>query len=140
MYYFDHVYPSEAARNLGAFHASDVPFTFGHVGPGAVALKNWPTPPDGPKDLAMSKTIMDYLVAFAQSGRPAPANLPAWREFDVERQTVMTFADGQARPAEHFSPGMFELQDAYMKRLGQAGQHWSWSNMGVAAAPIAPPS
>lgn len=45
MYYFDHVYASAAARVLGAFHASDIAFTFGNIGPDALTPANWPASP-----------------------------------------------------------------------------------------------
>lgn len=51
--------------------------------------------------------------------------------------SYLAFRDGAAVPSDHLTPGMFELQDAYMRRLAAAGQTWSWSNMGIAAAPAA---
>lgn len=137
MYSFDHVYPSAAARGLGAFHASDVFFVFGHVGPGSITLPNWPSPPQGPKDIAMSETLMDYWVAFARRGRPEADGRPTWAPFDAAGQAYVAFREGEAVPGHHLSPGMFELQDAYIRRLAAAGRTWSWANMGIAAAPAA---
>lgn len=139
VYYFDHVYPSAAARGLGAFHSSDVAFVFGSVGPGAVTLSNWPSAPSGGEDVAMSHTLMDYWVAFARTGRPAPKGQPTWPSFEVGQRSYMALRDGAAVPSAELMPGMFELQDAYMRRLEAAGRNWSWANMGVAATPLAAP-
>ncbi len=135
MYYFDHVYPSAAERGLGAFHASDIAYTFGTLGPDATLPVNYPASPSRPVDYAMSDTVMNYLTAFARTGRPDAPGRPSWRPYDGKVQAYMTFRNGDAVPSTHLLPGSFELQDAYMARLRAADTHWSWRNMGIAAAP-----
>ena len=138
MYYFDHAYPPAAARGLGAFHASDILFTFGNIGPDAVLPPNWPSPCDSPADIAMADTLMDHWVAFARTGCPASEGHPAWPFFDPDRQAYLLFQDGEASSGQRPMAGMFELQDAYMTRLGVAGRSWTWENIGTAATPIDP--
>lgn len=139
LYYFDHVYPSAEARGVGAFHSSDVPFVFGNVGPGAIAPKNWPSPPAGAEDIALSRAMMDYWVAFARTGRPAAPRRPAWPAFTDVDGAYLAFRQGRAVPATHLLPGMFEVQDAHMGRLRARGQAWVWTNTGAWAPPLAKP-
>src|SRR5690606_21942604 len=40
MYVFDHCYPAAAARDLCAFHASELPFVFGRVGQAGLSRSN----------------------------------------------------------------------------------------------------
>jgi para-nitrobenzyl esterase len=87
----------------------------------------------------MSRTLRDYWVALAKTGRPEPEGQPTWPAFDAGQQAYMAFRAGAAIPSQRLSPGMFELQDAYLRRLGAAGKSWSWANMGIAAEPLAPP-
>ena len=136
LYYFDHVYPSAEARGVGAFHSSDVPFVFGNVGPGALAPRNWPSPPPArPEDIAMSDALMDYWTAFARTGRPDPAGRPAWPAFTGPDGGYMAFRAGQAAPSSGLLPEMFEVQDAHMRRLRADDRAWTWINTGIAAPP-----
>lgn len=136
MYYFDHVYLSAAACGLGAFHASDIAFTFGNIGADAPTLPNWPSPPNDAADAQMAQMLMDYLVAFATTGRPDTAACPVWPAFDETRRSCLVLRDGAAHVEGPLMPGMFELQEAYMSRLQAAETSWDWSNMGVAASPL----
>lgn len=140
MYLFDHVYRSAEQRGLGAFHASDVQFTFGNVGAGSPTLRNWPAPPDAPADVEMAEVMMNHWTALARSGRPEGEGLAAWPVFDLERQCCLVLRDGSATSLERLMPGMFEFQDAYMRRLQDAGIPWTWANMGTAASSLAPPA
>ena len=135
MYYFDHVYASAAARDLGAFHASDIAFTFGNIGPDAVTPVNWPAAPQAPEDLATADAMMKYWLAFAQTGRPNAADLPTWPSFDPRQRSCLVLGQKAATVEHAFMPGMFEMQDAYMARLQAADEPWSWVNMGTAASP-----
>ena len=53
LYFFDHGYPAAEARGFHAFHGSEMPYTFGHVGKDAVLPPNWPLP-EGPKENGLS--------------------------------------------------------------------------------------
>tara|TARA_B110001454_G_scaffold189118_1_gene187534 strand:- start:2652 stop:4244 length:1593 start_codon:yes stop_codon:yes gene_type:complete len=136
MYYFDHIYPSANERGLGAFHASDIFFTFGQIGPDTQVPPNWPSPAQGPDDVRMARTMMDYFVAFAATGKPDVAEYPLWPRFDRPGQACLVFRDGEALPSTHILPGMFELFDAHFARMRKAGVAWTWENMGTAAVPI----
>lgn len=131
LYYFDHVYPSAAERGVGAFHSCEVPFVLGNVGPGAIAPRNWPSPPGAPSDVAMSGVLMDYWSAFAKTGRPAPAGQPAWPAFTHPSGGYLAFRDGAAIPSNNLLPGAFEVHDAHMRRLRDNNLNWTWANIAV---------
>lgn len=132
LYLFDHCYPTARARDLCAFHASDVPYVFGHVGADAVLPPNWPRP-EGPDEEALSADMLDYWVSFAATGRPASDGHPEWLAY-ANDQAYMRFS---LRPSPGFNPipGMFEMQEALVERRRQAGRQW-FVNVGVAAPVI----
>jgi para-nitrobenzyl esterase len=139
LYYFDHVYPSAAARRLGAFHSSDVPFVFGNVGLDAIAPARWPRPPHGPEDLALSQTMQAYWTAFARAGRADVLGRPAWAQFD-ESGAYMAFRGGRAVPSTGLLPGMFELFEDIIAMKRAAGvQWWKWSGIGLSIQEQAAP-
>lgn len=135
LYYFDHVPAAAAERGVGSFHSSDVPYVFGNIGPGAIAPRNWPTPPTDAQDIAMSEVVMDYWAAFARTGRPVPAGHPAWPAFTAPDGGYLAFRGGQATAETNLLPGMFAVQDAQMQRLRAADEAWVWPNTGVWARP-----
>lgn len=132
LYRFEHCYPAAKARNLCGFHASEVPFVFGHIGPDASLPENWPRP-EGAEQRALSKTMMRYWVNFAKTGVPSSQGGPQWKPY-ASAENYMRFAD-KPIAATHPEPGMFELHEEVVNRRRQAGQQW-FLNVGVAADPI----
>src|SRR5690606_6977235 len=78
LYYFDHDYPSAAAANLTAFHASEVPFVFGTFD---AIPAGWPAIPDTPGERQLAGAMLDYWTSFARSGRPSASDSPEWEAF-----------------------------------------------------------
>jgi para-nitrobenzyl esterase len=134
-YYFDHTYPSELMRGIGAFHGSELPFVFGHVGAGVRVMPNWPDPPAQPEDHAMSEILMDYWTAFAKDGKPSAPGRPTWPAFTGVEGGYLALRNGQAIPASNLRPGMFAVHDATYRRLRAAGRAWTWDNIGAWAPP-----
>lgn len=133
-YYFDHVSAGAKARNLGAFHSSDVPFVMGNVGPGAFAPRNWPAPPSAETDIAVSEGLMDYWAAFANAGRPSPSDRPEWPSFNTANRSYLLINDGRITPSSDLMPGMYELQNERMRRLRESGSvQWNWLRTGPTA-------
>jgi para-nitrobenzyl esterase len=134
LYYFDHVYPSSAERGLGAFHASEVPFVFGEVGPGATVPENWPAPPSRPKDVAVSQAMMDYWVGFARTGRPQAAGRAEWPAFSASARGYMRFGGEGASARADLLPGVFEFHDSVVQSRRHSGDaSWEMWNTGLAA-------
>ena len=72
----------------GALHGEEVPFVFGHAGPG------WT---DG--DRAVAELVQSYWVNFARTGDPNGGGLPAWQPYRGDGP-VIWFGNGTARPGE----------------------------------------
>lgn len=85
-YRFGYVATSLRATVRGAPHASEIPFVFdtvaAHYGRNASRA-----------DQAMARTIQEYWIAFARTGRPAPHGEPAWPEYHASTDRLMSFTD-----------------------------------------------
>lgn len=132
LYRFDYCYPAAQALDLCAFHASDVPFVFGHVGADATLSANWPRP-EGETSRQLSAAMMDYWVSFARSGTPESAGHAQWRPYGTD-ENVMRFAD-RPEADTNLQPGMFELVEEVVCRRRAAGQQWFY-NAGLYADPV----
>jgi para-nitrobenzyl esterase len=122
LYYFDHDYPSAAAANLTAFHASEVPFVFGNLD---AVPPGWPAIPDTPGERRISAAMLDYWTSFSRSGQPSARNAPDWEAFAPNR-AYLSFADSP-RPARQFMPGVYELHEQIMcRRRASGAQSWNW--------------
>jgi para-nitrobenzyl esterase len=70
---------------LGACHGIDVPFVFDLIGtPGAEKFAG-----SGPEAEALGRAASGAWLAFARSGSPGHAGLPAWPRFDARRATML---------------------------------------------------
>ena len=118
LYFFDHPYPAAEARGLRAFHGSEMPFTFGHVGKDAVLPPNWPLPV-GPKEQAFSDAMISYWTSFARTGVPKAPGEPDWPTY-APNKSYMDFVETPV-PGTDLMPGMFELQEAIVERARRAG-------------------
>jgi para-nitrobenzyl esterase len=135
LYVFDHDYAAARARNLRAFHASEVPFVFGHVGPDAKLPPNWPRP-EGAEDAALSNAMMDYWVSFARTGKPQAAGEPVWQTF-IPGKNYMRFDRTPVASTDPY-PGMYTLNEEVVSRRRRAGNQQWFNNVGVAGTPVIP--
>jgi carboxylesterase type B len=71
--------PGKESRRCGAFHTSDVPYSFGYLSP--LRAKWWT-----PADRALAEMMSSYLANFARTGDPNGDKLPVWNPFP----TVLT--------------------------------------------------
>lgn len=132
LYYFDHDYPSAAAADLTAFHASEVPFVFGTF---EAIPAGWPAIPNTPRERQLADAMLDYWTSFARSGGPSATNGPAWESF-AAAGSYMTFSE-TPRLSRQFMPGMYELHEQIMCRRREAGtQSWNWRSGSI--APVIP--
>jgi para-nitrobenzyl esterase len=122
LYFFDHAYPAAEARGLHAFHGSEMPYTFGHVGKDAVLPPNWPLP-DGPEEAVLSDAMISYWTSFARTGVPKAPGQPDWPPY-AQNEGYMDFVE-TPEPSTNLMPGMFELQEEIVRRARRAGdQPW----------------
>jgi len=131
LYLFDRCDPESRARDLCAFHASELPYLFGRIGPDAMLPENWPRL-DGSEERALSDAMMDYWVSFARTGVPASPGGPAWPPYS-DREAFMRFAATPIAERDLF-PGMFELHEAWFAARRQTGEPW-FTNIGVNGSP-----
>lgn len=132
LYYFDHDYPSAAAADLTAFHASEVPFVFGTF---ENTPAGWPVIANSAEEREFSNAMLDYWTSFARDGRPSARQAPAWEAFAPRRAYMHLGAS--PRPSLQLLPGMFELHEQVACRRRQDGsQSWNWRT--GSTAPILP--
>ncbi|MFZ0500627.1 MAG: carboxylesterase family protein [Steroidobacteraceae bacterium] len=136
LYFFDHGYPAASAMGLHAFHASEIPFVFGRIGPGAPMLEYWPRA-QGAGEEALSNAMIAYWTSFARSGVPKAPGQPGWPTFAPGR-SYMHFAK-RPEVATDLMPGMYALNEEVMERRRRAGDQQWRDDVGV-AAPVLPPA
>ena len=85
--------PVEGGRRLTP-HSLDLPFVFDNVSKGVTMVG-----PSTEETSALATAMSETWLAFARTGDPANAAIPAWSPYDLERRTVMLF-DVDPRTAE----------------------------------------
>jgi para-nitrobenzyl esterase len=77
--------PVEGGRRISP-HNLDLPFVFDNV-----ALASQIVGPASEETAVMAEAMSESWLAFARTGDPNTAAVPAWRPYDLERRTVMHF-------------------------------------------------
>ena len=77
--------PVEGGRRVSQ-HSLDLPFVFDNVAAGANM-----TGPDTEQTRAMVDGMANSWIAFARTGDPNNASVPAWAPYDLERRNTMLF-------------------------------------------------
>lgn len=72
---------------FGACHALELPFVFGTLDRGPVAMFAG----SGPEADALAERMQDAWLAFARTGTPSTPALGAWPTYDAVRRTTMRF-------------------------------------------------
>jgi para-nitrobenzyl esterase len=133
LYYFAHSYPSEIPLKVEAFHASELPFVFGHIDP-AHLPPNWPRPPNTHQEQALSEAMMNYWTTFARVGVPTSAHAPAWKSF-ADGESYMEFRDTPL-VLSHPLPGVYSFTEELISRRRAAGNQYWFTNFGLASPPV----
>jgi para-nitrobenzyl esterase len=115
MFLFSHVQPFNPAVQIkdnpqGAYHTSDVPYWFQTQDALNMfrATRNWQ-----PSDRALSKRMMDSLLAFARSGNPAtPATL--WPQWRADSAQYLEFGDNVTVQSEDAAQMEFQNQPVHI--------------------------
>ena len=68
LYYFTHEPPGPARVYLKAYHAAEIPYAFGNIGPEEREAA----------DRQLAETMSSYWLNFAATGDPNGGELPAW--------------------------------------------------------------
>ena len=131
LYLFDHGYPAADSVGLHAFHASELPYTFGTYDR---TTPLWPKIPVTPQESGFSDAMMGYWSSFARTGGPRAAHEPDWPSYGSSA-AYMNFADAP-RPSNNLYPGMYALHEAAVCRRKASGdQPWNW-NVGILSPPL----
>jgi len=85
LYYFAWESPYEGGRYRSP-HTVEIPFAFHN-------LDASPLTADAPDAPALADRLSDAWIAFARTGNPNVANLPAWPAFDLANRPTMIFAN-----------------------------------------------
>lgn len=129
LYMFDHCSDAARARDLCAFHASELPYVFGVTGDADRWPPNWPAP-GGTADDALSSAMIDYWTSFAATGTPRSADGPPWRPY-AAGQSFMRFAAAPLAERDPL-PGMLEMQNERVRRNRARELQW-FLNAGINA-------
>jgi para-nitrobenzyl esterase len=123
LYYFRHSTPSQRERDLAAFHASELPYIFGQVGPSAAVGPNWPPTPQTREEAQLSEAMMSYWVSFVREGIPTASNMPSWPHFTDEDRGYLDIGD-RPSAARDLHPGAFAFADKLIATRRQQGRGW----------------
>jgi para-nitrobenzyl esterase len=133
-YFFDHEYRQAVARQLQAFHGSELPYEFGLIGSANPLPRNWPPPPDDAQERALSAAFMSYFTSFARNGTPSAPEQPRWAPYAEER--AFLHLRERAYAAHDLLPGRFALHEEVIARRRTAGtQNW-YINVGLASPEV----
>lgn len=132
LYVFDYCYPEMEARDLCAFHASEVPFVFGTVAKTGAYPPEWPKPPVEEAEV-LAGVMVDYWASFAATGTPSSENGPAWAPYS-EGEAYMHIGQVPELRQDAYS-GMFEFHEQLYQERRAAGEGW-FLRVGLTADPL----
>ncbi len=134
LYLFDHGYPAADEAGLHAFHASELPYTWGNLDR---TPPSWPVIPDTDDEVAFSDALVGYWSSFTRDGRPTAANQADWPAYGDDDAGAYLLLGETPEPATDLMPGMYELHETTVCRR-QASGTWPWHwNTGLISPPLA---
>ena len=104
LYFFRHSTPAERARDLAAFHASELPYVFGQVGASAALGPNWPRPPLTSAESQLSEAMMGYWTSFVRDGVPKAPGQAALAALHRSSNTAISISTSVRPPGMISSP------------------------------------
>jgi para-nitrobenzyl esterase len=111
LYLWSHVPPSPRSRELGAFHASELPYVFNALksGDAREAGFAWTA-----ADQQLADQISSYWVNFITTGNPNGKDLPVWPAYDLAIEPYLNLGD-PVRAGNHLFKAELDLQDKNLK-------------------------
>ncbi|MEG3152277.1 carboxylesterase family protein [Sphingomonas sp. ZT3P38] len=134
LYFFRHSTPAQRARDLAAFHASELPYIFGQVGASARIGPNWPRPPLTQAETRLSDAMMRYWAAFVRTGVPTAPGEAAWPRYTA-RQPAYLDIDDRPSAGRRLQPAAFAWADALVAGRLRQGRGWRY-DIGFSAFPV----
>ena len=123
LYFFRHSTPAQRARDLAAFHASELPYIFGQVGESAALGPNWPRPPLTSTESQLAEAMMSYWTSFVRDGVPKASGNPPWPRFTAKERGYLD-VDDRPSAARRLTPGAFAFADALVAGRRSEGRGW----------------
>jgi para-nitrobenzyl esterase len=123
LYFFRHSTPAQRARDLAAFHASELPYVFGQVGEAAALGPNWPRPPLTREESQLSEAMVSYWTSFVRDGVPKAKGHPDWPRFTAAERGYLD-VDELPSAARDLHPAAFAFADTLVAGRRQAGRGW----------------
>jgi para-nitrobenzyl esterase len=120
LYFFRHSTPAQRARDLAAFHASELPYIFGTS---TVVAPNWPQPPLTSTESQLGQAMMGYWTSFVRDGTPKARGLPPWPRFTARERGYLDI-DEAPSAARDLHPGPFAFADALVADRLRQGRGW----------------
>ena len=133
LYYFRHATPAQKARDLAAFHASELPYVFG---PDAPLGPNWPRPPATDEERGLAEAMSAYWASFVRDGAPKAAGAPDWPRFTAAQRGYLDI-DAAPVAGRDLHPAAFAWADKLVARRREQGQGWRL-DIGFSAFPSPP--
>jgi len=84
LYWFSHVAPHPRAKELRAYHASEIAYVFGNL------IRDWSYTA---VDRQVAETMSSYWSNFAITGDPNGRGLPTWSPYDAQTEPYLDFGD-----------------------------------------------
>ena len=123
LYYFRHATPAQKARDLAAFHASEIPYVFGQVGEGAALGPNWPKPPLSTEETALSDAMLNYWASFVRTGVPTAPGETAWPRFSAQERGYLDI-DQRPTAQRDLQPAAFSWAQGLVAERRAQGKPW----------------
>ena len=133
LYYFRHSTPAQHARDLAAFHASEIPYVFGQVGPDAALGPNWPKPPLSAEESQLSSAMLDYWASFVRGEAPRATGEADWPRYTPAERAYLDI-DARPQPRTELQSAAFAWADALVARRWSEGRGWRY-DIGFSAFP-----
>jgi para-nitrobenzyl esterase len=138
LYFFRHSTPAERARDLAAFHASELPYVFGQVGESAALGANWPRPPLTSAESQLSDAMIGYWTSFVRDGVPRAQGEPPWPRYSARQRGYLDL-DDRPSAGDDLQPRAFAFADGLVASRRQQGRGWRL-DIGFSAFPPPPTS
>ena len=108
VYYFSRVPPGPFGAKLGAYHASEIPYVFGHMkGPQVQDIDN-----------QITKAMSTYWVNFATWGDPNHKDVPKWPAYHLKLELAMSFGQ-RIQPTEVPNKSALDFLETYFQKHGR---------------------
>lgn len=121
LYFFRHSTEAQRARDLAAFHASELPYVFARDV--ASFAPNWPRPPATSEESQLSQAMLSYWTSFVRDGIPKAAGNPPWPRY-TSRDRGYLDIDERPAAARNLHAGAFAFADTLVATRRQQGRGW----------------